>query len=133
MDEDSGVTKEKVLMFLCTNNTLTGEQEQEWIKEAIKQEVQEREDRRNSKLLSYKEKVVLTSDYIDDYGHSYKEGQTGTIGNTIKKESKNAILKLDGYEESKRRAEEMWEKDGEGPNVVEYLTEVPISILRRIH
>ena len=83
-------------------------------------------------LFEYEEKVVLTSDYTDEFGHFYKKGQTGMIGNPIEEGDKCVILVLDGYEESKKRAEEMWKKDGEGPNVVEYLTEIPISLLERI-
>ena len=79
--------------------------------------------------LAYKERVVLISDYDDEFGHQYKKDQIGTIGNSINPEDQKVILLLDGYEESKQRAKKMQEENGEGPNVVEYLTEVPINIL----
>ena len=79
--------------------------------------------------LAYKERVVLISGYVDEFGHQYKKGQVGIIKNSINSEDQKVILLLDGYEESKQRAKKMKEENGEGPNVVEYLTEVPINIL----
>lgn len=77
----------------------------------------------------YKERVVLAADYVDEFGHFYKRGQVGMVGNRIEEGDEKVMLLLEGYEEEKVRARRAWEEDGEGPNVVEYLTEVPISLL----
>lgn len=82
--------------------------------------------------LAYKEKVALISDYVDEFGHQYEEGQTGIIGNPISLGDQKVMLLLDGYEESKQRARKMQEEMGEGSNIVEYLTEVPINILVKV-
>jgi hypothetical protein len=80
-------------------------------------------------ILNYKEKVALMSDYIDEFNHQYKKGQTGVIGNPIDAEDKKVMILFDGYEAEKQRTEKMQEKMGEGPNIVEYLSDIPINIL----
>lgn len=82
-------------------------------------------------MLKYKEQVILISDYIGDFGFSYKCGQTGIIGNPIDENDTMVMVLFDRYEEAKIQAQKMREEDGEGPNVVEYLMEIPIDILAR--
>jgi hypothetical protein len=84
-------------------------------------------------MFNYKERVILVSDYKDpDFGYTYRKGQTGIIGQEISENDKKTILMFDGYEEAKVQTERMWKEDGEGPNVVEYLIEIPINLLARI-
>lgn len=83
-------------------------------------------------MFYYEEKVVLTQDYTDNLGNCYKKGQTGTIRSTPSEEDKTVILVLDGYEKSKMLAKQIKEKKGESPNIVNYITEIPINILKLI-
>lgn len=83
-------------------------------------------------MLNYKEKIALISDHADEFGHQYKKGQTGITGNAVTDGDTKVIVLFDGYIEAKQRARKMREEDGEGPNVVEYLAEIPINILVKI-
>ena len=84
-------------------------------------------------MFNSREKVILVQDYTDEFGNRYKKGQTGIIGKSTRKGDKHAIFVADGYEEARTQVKKVRERkrEREIPNVVSYIAEVPINILKK--
>ncbi len=83
-------------------------------------------------MFNSREKVILVQDYTDEFGNRYKKGQTGIIGKSTRKGDKHAIFVADGYEEARKQVKKIRERKREAPNVVSYIAEVPINILKKV-
>lgn len=72
-------------------------------------------------------KVRLVSDYTNEWGESYKSGQTGVVlFNSLT--DKTVTVEFDGYEEEKQEAQKLLEEMGEGPNIVVWLSRIPTEL-----
>lgn len=93
-------------------------------------------------MVRERKRVRLTDDYSDSgQGYEYEKGQTGVSygepffldhGGGRRSTQSYVVVHFDGYEEQKLADAEARKKDGEGPNVVPYLAEIPIAILQII-
>lgn len=81
-------------------------------------------------MLKYGDRIQLKTTFKNRYGHIYKKGQTGTVG--CDEFEEYFYIDMDGYEQERAVAAKMREEDGEGPNIVGYLTESPKEFLERI-
>jgi len=74
-------------------------------------------------------KIKLTSDYKDNWGNSFKAGQTGTSSMWKAKGDYTFLVTFDGYEDEKERNRLQHERTGEGFNIVPWLASVPVDLL----
>lgn len=74
------------------------------------------------------QRVKLKSDYTNEWGILYRIGQEGFVlldyilGNQM-------VIEFDGYEKDRQMAQEMKEKNGEGPNIVRFVSLIPVELL----
>lgn len=69
----------------------------------------------------------LAGSFLSEWNDTYSAGQCGTIQWT---EGETVVVCLDGYEEGKAHDEKLRRDCGEGFNVVPWIIEIPLSLLK---
>jgi hypothetical protein len=77
------------------------------------------------------QRVRLKSDFTDDEMTPHIKGETGVILSDSSTGGK-VLVEFDGYEEERKRDEELRQRSGEGYNIVSWLSSVPLDLLEVI-
>lgn len=74
------------------------------------------------------QRVRLKADFTsDECGLTFKAGQIGTTGSMFS--DALVVVEFDGYEDARRRDQELLARLGEGFNIVPWLAPVPVDLL----
>ena len=73
-------------------------------------------------------RFTLKSDFIDEFGRTYRAGQQGRIVLFHPEWATNCV-EFDGYDEERKRDAEFAAAYGEGANIVAWMADIPTELL----
>lgn len=77
-----------------------------------------------------KDRCILTADHFDGFFRHHR-GEVGRVLSIY--QATQYLVEFEGYEAERARQQQMVNQDGEGDNVVPYLSLIPQEKLRRLH